>query len=252
MVGIGIALIVVIFASLTVVGAGQRGVVVRLGSVQDRVLDEGMHLKAPFVDSVKKLDVRTRKIETQESAASKDLQIVTTKIALNYHLDPESVNSLWQGIGSEYASRIIDPAIQEAVKASTAKYTAEELITLREEVKNTAKEILSKRLQENFMILDDLSIVDFDFSPSFNKAIEAKVTAEQEALAAKNKLEQVKFEAQQRIEQANAEAEAIRIQADAIRSQGGKEYVNLKAIEAWDGVLPKQLLSDVVPFVNIK
>ena len=157
------------------------------------------------------------------------------------------------GIGKEYRERIIDPALQEAVKSATALYTAEELITKRPEVKDTIKTLLVERLSQEYILVDEFSIVNFDFSPSFNQAIEAKVTAEQNALASKNKLEQVKYEAEQRIATAKGEAEAIRIQADAIQSQGGAEYVNLKAIEKWNGVLPSYMMGNgTVPFVTIK
>lgn len=236
----------------TIISPGERGVVIQLGSVQDKIMSEGFNLKVPWVQQVQKLDVKTQKEEVGVSAASKDLQTVTTKIALNYHLSTDKVNKLWQLVGSEYKTRIIDPAIQEAVKASTAKFTAEELITKRPEVKEATKVVLAERLAREFIFVDELSIVDFDFSQSFNDAIEAKVTAEQNALAAKNKLEQVKFEAEQRMSQAKGEAEAIRIQAQAITQQGGKEYVNLKWVEKWNGVLPATMLGDSTPLITIK
>ena len=249
---VAVIVLIIIFGSFVIVGAGERGVVVTLGKVSDRVLSEGLHLKIPLIQKIEKLDVKTQKEQVDASAASKDLQTVTAKVALNYHLDAEKVNRLWQSIGSEYKTRIIDPAIQEAVKAVTAKYTAEELITLRAQVKEDAKLALAERLPREFIIVDELSIVDFDFSQSFNDAIEAKVTAEQNALAAKNKLEQIKYEAEQRVTQAKGEAEAIRIQAQAIQQQGGAAYVNLKAVEKWNGTLPTYMLGDTVPFVNLR
>ncbi len=247
-----IILLILILGSFVIVEAGERGVVLTLGKVSDKVLTEGLHLKLPLIQKVEKLDVKTQKEQVDASAASKDLQTVTAKVALNYHLDASNVNHLWQSIGSEYKSRIIDPAIQEAVKAVTAKYTAEELITLRAQVKEDAKLVLRERLTPEFIAVDELSIVDFDFSQSFNDAIEAKVTAEQNALAAKNKLEQVKYEAEQRVTTAKGEAEAIRIQAQAIQQQGGAAYVNLKAVEKWNGTLPTYMLGNSVPFINIQ
>jgi len=249
---IGIVIFITM-ASFTLVGAGQRGILITMGKVEDRILGEGLNFKFPFVQSVKKVDVKTQKEEVGVSAASKDLQTVTSKVALNFHLEATQVNQLWQKIGKEYKERIIDPAVQEAVKSATAKYTAEELITKRSEVKDTVKLLLAERLKVEYIAVDEFSIVDFDFSPRFNKAIEDKVTAEQNALAAKNKLEQVKYEAEQRITTAKGEAEAIRIQALAIQSQGGAEYVNLKAVEKWNGVLPSYMMGgQSVPFVNIK
>lgn len=256
-----IAGIVIVFVALMAflilnpfvkISAGERGVVLRWGAVQDEILGEGIHWITPIAKSVKELDVKIQKEQVSASAASKDLQTVTTVLALNYHLIPDKVNRLWQNVGESYKERIIDPAIQEAVKAVTAKYTAEELVTKRSIVKDDVKAVLAERLQKEFINVDDVSIVNFDFSDQFNKAIEAKVTAEQNALAAKNKLEQVKFEADQRITQAKAEAEAIRIQAQAITQQGGRDYVDLKAIEKWNGQLPAQMIpGSSVPFINL-
>lgn len=260
--GVIILLIIIVYFPLFVVSAGERGIVLRWGKV-DRVMTEGIHLVIPIAEDVTKLDVKTQKEEVKADSASKDLQIVSTVIALNYHLDSERVGSLWSAIGSEYKTRIIDPAIQEAVKAATAKYTAEELITKRAEVKDTIKISLSERLLKEYIIVDELSIVNFDFSQSFNQAIEAKVTAQQEALTAQNRLEQFKFEAEQKIAKAKgdsesrilnakAEAEAIKIQAQAITQQGGKDYVQLKAIEKWSGNLPNQMIpGGAIPFIDL-
>ena len=248
-----VAVLATLLGSFKLIGAGERGVLLTLGKVENKIMDEGLNFKIPFVQSVKVLDVKVQKEEVGVSAASKDLQTVTAVIALNYHLEADKVNKLWQGVGRSYKIRIIDPAIQEAIKAITAKYTAEELITKRPLVRDDAKTILSDRLIKEFILVDELSIVDFDFSPSFNAAIEAKVTAEQNALAAKNKLEQVKYEKEQRITQAQGEAEAIRIQAEAITQQGGQAYVQLKAIEKWNGTVPATMIPGAsVPFINLK
>lgn len=250
---LSVVLFFTFIGSFELIGPGERGVILTLGKVEDRIMLEGFNFKFPFIQSVKVLDIKIQKEEVNVSAASKDLQTVTTIIALNYHLEANNVNKLWQGVGRDYKVRIIDPAIQEAIKAITAKYTAEELITKRPLVRDDAKTILSERLNREFILVDELSIVNFDFSPSFNAAIEAKVTAEQNALAAKNKLEQVKYEKEQRITQAQGEAEAIRIQVQAITQQGGQSYVQLKAIEKWNGTVPVTMIPGAsVPFINLK
>lgn len=249
---IGIFIFSCLWGSFKTIGAGERGVVLRLGAV-NRVMTEGLNFKFPWIEGVKVMDVKTQKESANATAASKDLQTITAEVALNYHLLPESVTRLWQSVGEDYKERIIDPAIQEAVKSATAKFTAEELITKRPEVKEEIKLALLERLSKEFIIVDEFSIVNFDFSPSFNQAIEAKVTAEQNALAAKNKLEQVKYEAEQRISEAEGEAKAISIQAQAIQQQGGAEYVNLKAVEKWNGILPTTMIPSAgLPFINIK
>ena len=255
LISLGVAafvVLVIFFSSFALVGAGQRGVVLRFGAVS-RVIDEGFNLKTPFIERVVRMDVKIKKNEVEASAASQDLQTVTTKVALNYHLDAARVGDLYKGVGLEYEVRIIDPAVQEAIKATTSRFSAEELITKRSEVKQEAKLMLSERLLKDGIIVDDLSFVNFDFSKSFNEAIESKVTAEQNALAAKNKLEQVKFEAQQQIETAKAQAESIKIQAQAVNAQGGADYVKLQAINKWDGKLPVSMPPNgTVPFIDLK
>lgn len=251
---IGLFVLILIIATnpIVTVGAGERGVVLVFDAFKGKVMSPGLNFRNPFTESVVKMSVQTQKEEVGVSAASKDLQTVTANIALNFHIDPTKVGQLYQDVGLDFSNRIISPAIQEAVKASTAKYTAEELITKRDAVKSDAKNLLFTRLSEKNIIVEDLSIVNFDFSKSFNDAIEAKVTAEQDALAAKNKLEQVKYEAQQKIETSKAEAEAIRIQASAINAQGGADYVMLQAIKQWNGNLPQQMIpGGALPFLNL-
>ncbi len=233
------------------VGAGERGVMLRFNAVTGKVLDEGLYFRLPFVERVIVMDTKVEKEQVDASAASSDLQTVNSKVAVNYHLRPEAVASIYQSVGVNYRERLLDPALQESVKASTAKYTAEELVTKREMVRDEIKTHLTTKLTAYGIVVDDFNIVNFDFSKSFNEAIEAKVTAEQNAIAAKNKLEQVKYEKEQRITSAQGEAEAIRIQAQAITQQGGKEYVNLKWVEKWNGQLPTTSLGSAVPLVSI-
>ena len=241
----------VLFGSWAVINPGERGVVIRMGKV-DRFMETGFNFKMPFIEKVVKTEVRTRKIEVEASAASKDLQIVTTNIALNFNVVPEAVGMLYEEVGISYKARIIDPAIQDVVKAATAQYNAEALITKRAEVKDIIEATLKERLARNNILVTELSIIDFNFSESFNAAIEQKVTAEQNALREENKLKQVQFEAQQIVEKAKADAEAIRIQAQAINSQGGEDYVSLKAVEKWNGILPIQMIpSGSIPFINL-
>ena len=235
--------VVGIIASFEIISAGHRGIIVTLGEVQDTVLDEGFHWVSPLAD-VKEIDVKTQKVEATATAASKDLQTVTAVVAVNYHLDSKAVNHLFQEVGMDYDSKIIAPAIQEAVKAAASQFTAEELVTKRGEVADKIKLSLIDRLAKSYIVMENVSIVNFEFSKGFDQAIEKKVTAEQNALASKNKLEQVKYEAEQRIVQAKAEAEAIRIQAESVSQSGGAAYVDLKWVEKWNGALPTTMLGD--------
>ncbi len=226
--GIGIAigsvivLVAVIISSFTTVPAGHRGVVIRFGAVTGTVLDEGLRTRVPFIDSVVKMSVQTLKYEADAASASRDLQDVSTRIALNYKLDPGQAAEVYRTLGTEYIDRIAAPAIQETVKQVTARYNAEDLILRRDEVKNDITSILSARLLERGIITEAVSITEFKFSATFTNAIEAKVAAEQAVFEAKNKLERIKVEAQQAEEQAKGEANA-RI----AKANGEAEYIRI-------------------------
>lgn len=249
---LGIIILIIIFSCFGTISVGYKGIRTQFGAVIGSE-NPGLYFKFPIIQGMEQMNVQTQKEQVNAvEAASRDLQNVSTTIALNYNLYPDKVVDLYSKIGNDYKARIIDPAIQEAVKASTAKYTAEELITKRTEARDAIKTALTSRLATEYIQVTEVSIVNFDFSPSFNEAIEKKVTAEQNALAAKNKLEQVKFEADQRVAQAQAEAEAIKIQAQAIQQQGGENYVQLQAISKWDGKLPTSMIpGGAVPFLNL-
>ena len=241
-----------IFNPLVKIDSGERGVILKFGEVQENILEEGLHFIMPVLNTVKKMDVTTQKEERGASASSKDLQIVTSEVAINYHLDPLKVNKLYQELRRDYSDRVITPAIQEFIKKITAQYTAEELITKRENVKEQLRVALTDNLSKNGIVVDDIFITNFDFSDEFNKSIEAKVTAEQRALEEKNKTVQIEEQAKQKVVSAEADARAIQIQAQAINSQGGEDYVNLKAIEKWNGILPVQMIpGSTVPFIQL-
>src|SRR3990172_6142591 len=245
-------ILLLIINPIVIIRAGYRGVILQWGAVSDRVLGEGIHWVIPIANSITKVDVTVQKISKDVTAASRDLQTVHTKIALNYHPDALKVNKLYQSFRHEYAERIVQPTIDEFVKRTTAHYTAEELITKREMVKSDLKKSITEALASSGLIVTDVYMTDFDFSKEFNLSIEAKVKAEQEALKEKNNLEAEKFKAQQKIVAAEATARAIKIQAEAITQQGGKDFVQLKAVEKWNGVLPTQMIpGSSVPFINL-
>jgi len=245
---------VVVSGSFYTVRAGEKALVFTWGKITS-VTSEGLHFKIPVMQTVSKVDIRTQKAEAPAAAASKNMQTVSTVVTLNYHLDQDKLDVLYSKVGLDVENKIIAARIQETVKAVVARYTAEELLTLREQLKNEISESLTRQLLEYNIVVDagGVQITNFDFARSFNEAIEDKQVAEQKALTAKNNLERVKVEADQKIAQARGEAESIRIQAEAIRAQGGKEYVNLKAIEKWDGKLPVYTGgNNPLPFLEIK
>jgi prohibitin 2 len=257
---IGIIIVSIIaVSSVRMVDAGHRGVLVQFGDVStDSSLDEGIHFVVPFRDSVVQLEVRTQKIVESANSASKDLQDVSTQVALNYHVDPDRAQVLYQQLGPDYSNRVIVPAIQESVKQVTARFNAEELITNRETVKNQIEEQIKARLAPYNVVVDALSITEFAFSPQFTRAVEAKVEAQQRALQAQNELRRIQIEAQQNEAQAIGEqkaniarAEGIK-QSNVLQAEGEAQAITLidqqlrnnptylewlKATK-WDGVLP--------------
>lgn len=244
-------LLILLINPFTSIESQQVGIITHFGAIEGTV-GEGLHVINPFTTDVVKMDVTTQQVAVPAAAASKDLQSVSTQVSVNYNLDRDKVVDVYRELKNEYVSRVIEPSIQEAVKGATAKYTAEELITKREEVKGVIYQDLKSRLATRNIVVTEVLITNFDFSPSFNAAVEAKVQAEQDALASKNKLEQTKYEAEQKVVTAKAEAESIRIQAEAVTSQGGADYVKLKAIEKWNGTVPTTMVPGAtVPFIDL-
>ena len=248
-----IIVILLFFRPWVQVGAGQRGIVLNFGAVQKQVLEEGLHFRIPLMQEVVFMDVKLQKAETDAAAASADLQDVSSRVALNYHIVPDKANVVYQKIGLQFKERIIDPAILEVVKAVTAKYTAEELITKRPAVSEAMRLALMERLIVNNIAVDAFSIVIFSFSKIFTEAIESKQTAEQLALKAKRDLDRIKIEAEQKITAARAEAESLRLQRANISPdliELRKIEANMKAIEKWNGVLPQATGGGVIPLIG--
>jgi len=256
---VGAIAIFALVNATTVVDAGTRGVVKTFGEVTG-VFGEGLHFRAPFVTEVVPVDVKTQRLTSESSAASRDLQIVTTQVVLNYRVDPDSVATLVREIGVDYEAKIIDPAIQESVKAATAQFTAENLITQRPLVSDSIRQVLNERLTPRGIIVEEVSITEFNFSEEFSRAIEAKQVAEQDALRAERELRRAQIEAQQQVARAEAEAEArlqiARAEAEALRLQReviSPELLQLRFIERWNGILPRFMSGDsgLLPLINI-
>lgn len=247
--------IILINSCFFVVSPTERAIKVTLGNLSNTVYREGFHFKLPFFQTVTKVDLTIDRADAIAKSASKDLQNIVTTVAVNYQINEAEILNMYKLVGVNHwaiESNVFSSAIQEAVKSATAKYTAEELITKRELVRNEIEAALKDKTQKYGLVISQVNIVNFEFSDSFDASIESKVRAEQDALTQRNKLEQVKYEAQQQIERAKAEAETIRIQAEAIQKQGGAAYVQLKWIEKWNGQLPTTSLGDNQPniFIN--
>jgi prohibitin 2 len=245
-----IIIIVFTLESVVTVQAGYRGVVLYLGAAEDRVLGGGVHIITPFAEQVIQMEVRTQKFEAEASAASKDLQEVRTVIALNYRIDPQQANKIYQLLGVTYQDRVISPTIQESVKASVAKFNAEELVTKRENAKDVIAQAMRTTLAANNIDVQNIFITDFQFSQSFASQIEQKVVAFQKFLSEQNNLRAARVIANQNVVQAEAaaranvakadgEAQAIHIITQQLRSS--PEYLRWQAINRWNGQLPYSL-----------
>lgn len=282
---IGIIVLIILRSCFVIIDPGYVGVKAFLGNVSDKALPAGFHFVVPFADKVEQIDIRQQKETAKATAASADLQTVSTQIDVQYSLVGDIVPKVFQRVGRRevFAKTIIDPAIQECLKAVTARYTAEQLVTQRSQVKVDVEKILIEFIQKsltqkeltNCVDIHNLAITDFKFSPEFDRAIEDKVRAEQEALKAKREKEKLITEAEGQKEKARLEAEAraisieaeadaralaitaeskaraeaIRLEAEALKNN--PELIQLRTIEQWNGQLPRVNGSEVVPFLNI-
>ena len=248
-VGILAALVLAtVLAPFAVVPAGTRGVMTTMGKPSDDVFTEGVHFRIPLIQQMHLMDVRISKSEGEGDAASKDLQQVRVKVAVNYHLDPATVAKTFRDVGQttdDVVARILDPARPEAFKAVTALFTAEELITKRTQVREQIAALLREKMTRHGLILDEFAIVNFAFSPSFTAAIEAKVNAEQANLKAERDLMRIRVEAEQKVASARAEAESLRLQ----RQEVTPDVLALRTIEKWDGHLP-QVTGGAMPLMD--
>ncbi len=243
-------LITIFLTPFVIVNAGERGVLMEFGKVQDKILGEGIHTIIPVVNTVKKLSVRVQSQEISAEASSKDLQDVFTDVALNWHIIPEEANVIFQQIGGEknVIERIINPAVEEVLKAVMAKYTAEEIITKRGEVKAGVDDALTIRLTNYHIAVDDISLVHVHFSTQFGEAVEAKQIAEQEAKRAEFIALKASKEAQAKVNLAKGEAEANKVLHDSLTS----EILQRQTIEKWDGKLPLIVGKDVPKLLNLR
>jgi regulator of protease activity HflC (stomatin/prohibitin superfamily) len=247
-----IAAVAVVFAlaiavnCFTIVEAGHTGVVVTLGRVNEGVLQEGIHFKAPFVQDVIKIDNRIVKLEVDTEAFSKDLQTVATTLAINYRVDTSKSYSIYKNIGSDYEAVLVAPAVNEVLKAIVAQYTAEESVTSRSLISDGLVTGLNEKLNSIGLYVTDVNIINFDFSEAFITAIEEKQVAQQQLLKAET-------EKQTAITNAEAEAETTRIKAEAeaeannkIRASLDDNVIRSKFYEKWNGELPQAMGSDSV------
>lgn len=245
-----ILVIIVLAGSIVVVEAGQTGVILTFGKVSPVVLQEGIHFKVPFAQKVVNMNNRIVKTEVTTEAFSKDLQTVSTVIAVNYHINKSSSAEIYKQVGLGYDDVLVVPAINEVLKAVTANYTAQQLVSTRGEVSILLDENLNSKLNEYGIIVDDLNIINWDFTEEYISAIEAKQVAEQNLIKTRTEQEQAlviaNTEAQKQVIAAQAEADKIRLLADAtaesnktIAESLSDILIRYELLQKWDGQLPK-------------
>lgn len=235
--------------SITVIPAGHTGVITTFGKVSTTVLEEGLHLKAPW-QKVTKIDNRIVKLTVDTDGSTKDLQQVNTELAVNYRVDSTKSYYILKNVGRTYEDTLVTPATNEVLKAVMAKYSAEECITNRASLSNEVIESINNKLNKQGIFVEDINIVNFNFSKELNAAIEAKQVAEQNKLKAETEKEQTIIEAQAAAEKktiaAKAEAEATLIEAKAeaeanqlLNKSLSNKVINYEAVQKWNGELPK-------------
>ena len=227
--------VLLLIASFTTISSGEIGIKVRFGKVVNKHLNEGINIKIPVIEQIVKMNIRVQKIEVTTDSASKDLQDVNMKLAVNYKIERKEAVNLYKEVGTGYERIILEPAIEESIKAVTSKYTAEELITNRSDVSDKCQKELSEKIKKYGLTVSDFNITDFSFSEEFNKAIEEKQVAEQKVLTAKQELEKERIEAEKKIVKAEAEKKANDLKAASLTDN----IIREKMIEKWNGELPK-------------
>jgi regulator of protease activity HflC (stomatin/prohibitin superfamily) len=253
-----IIVVIVGWGTFTIIPAGHRGVVLLWGSVEKRIMGEGLNFKVPMAENVIKVDVRVQPHPFKEiDASSKEYQKVSMTGMMNFHIDPMYVNDLYQKVGLDFADKVIDPAFNDFVKEVVPTYPIGEILPKREEIRKRAMAKLGDNLSRYHIIVDDIYFANIRFSPEYEGAIEAKQVAQQQVETQKQVLAQREIEAQQKVATAKGEAESILVVAegqakanDALSRSINPILVQYKSVEKWNGTLP-QVSGGAVPFIDL-
>lgn len=241
-------LLLMLFGFFSTIKTGEIGIKTRFGKIIGSTTNEGIVFKLPF-EQIKKINIKVQKYENEEafSTSTKDLQIVNNiKVAINYQIDGSKAVNLFKTVGTNYNTTVLEPAIQETIKAVFSKYTAEEIVTKRSEISLDMNNTLDERVKEYGINSVAVSINNFDFSESYNQAIEKKAVAEQEVETSKNQLEKAKIDAEKKKVEAQGEAEANTLLEQSLTDQ----IIAQQFIEKWNGQLPTTMTGDAIPFIN--
>ena len=244
-----VIIFIVLCNPIAMVGVGERGVKVTLGRVSPESYSEGIHLITPFISKIKTMDVKTQKENITTSVYTKDIQQAKISYVINYNLQPENAHRMYREVGMMYRDTVLMPVVEGTIKDVIGKWNAQDLVANREQATNEILEKLVRQLTDKYINVTGFQIVNITYSDVFEKAIESKVTAEQEALKAKNKTVQIQEEAKQKLISAEAEAKSMSIRANALTQN--KALVQYEAVQKWDGKMPTYMMGNTVPFLNI-
>ena len=247
---IAIIVVILFFSSFYTIKSTERGVLSTFGKISDEVIDDGIHMKIPFIQSVQKVNIQQKKHDGQENSYTKDVQTSVVDYTINYDLVKENVNNLMKNVGRDYHDRIVKPFIRSALKDAFGNFAATEIIENRDMVRSEIEQILRRTLDSAYFTNVQFQLTDIDFDDAFENAIKEKQVAEQNALKAKNVTIQVEEQAKQTKIKAEADAEAMRIKANAL--ERNPKLVNYEAVQKWDGKMPQYMLGNSVPFIDIK
>lgn len=242
--------IIVFFSSFYTIRSTERGVLSTFGKMSDTVVEDGLHLKIPFIQSIKRVNVQQKKFDGHENSYTRDVQTSEVDYTINYDLVRENVSKLMKNVGDDYHNRIVVPFVRSAMKEAFGNFAATEIVENRDAVRRAIEASLRQTLDSNYFMNIQFQLVDIDFDDQFENAIKEKQVAEQNALKAKNVTIQVEEQAKQTKIKAEADAEAMRIKANAL--ERNPKLVNYEAVQKWDGKMPQYMLGNSVPFIDIK
>ncbi len=234
---------------IAIVGVGERGVKVTLGRVSPQSYSEGVHFVTPFISKIHVMNVKTQKLSTPTEVYTKDIQQARISYVVNYNLMPNHVHEMYREVGKNYVDTILMPAIEGNIKDVIGKWNAQDLVANRATATADILNKLQTQLEKRYISVTSFQIIDINYSEVFERAIESKVTAEQEALKAKNKTVQVEEEAKQKLISAQAEAKSMQIRATALTQN--KALVEYEAVQKWNGKLPEYMMGGSIPFINM-
>lgn len=245
-----IVALILAFTSTYYIKPGYRGTLVTLGSVSQSSYNNGIGLKPPFISSMHKTDVRTKKISDKAVTYTKDIQTAELAYVFTYNVNPENVYVIYEKVGSDYETKLITPVISDALKDVIGRWDAQDLVGNRDKARQQILATLNKKLNKGFFQNVSFQIVNLDYSDKFEDAIENKVIADQKAQEAVNNTKRIKEEANQKVISAEADAKAMAIKAEALEKN--KSLVDYEAVQKWDGKLPDYMLGNSTPFVHVK